>query len=179
MKWSASRPGRFKPGERARLYPLEKRLGEPQCLIGHFGGEKSMIPVKILSLWGQTGIMQRLSTSGTGHTSEESLSLTARATEFFSFPKQPSQLWVLNPSPIKWISEVLSGVKRLRIAVTTDLPQAPSLHTNKWICTSTTSMSYTGRTSPGPLSGRSKRVNLPVLLPTWRWKQIQSPKCYF
>jgi len=53
------------------------------------------------------------------------------------------------PPPIKWIPGVLSGVKRLRSAMTTDLHLVPRLHANKWSYTSTTPMSYTGRTLPG------------------------------
>jgi hypothetical protein len=42
-EWSASRPGRFTPGESPR-YPLNRRLGEPQNRSGRFGEEKILDP---------------------------------------------------------------------------------------------------------------------------------------
>jgi hypothetical protein len=39
-KWSASRPGRFTPGETAPPYPLDRRLGGPQYRSGRSGEEK-------------------------------------------------------------------------------------------------------------------------------------------
>jgi len=37
--WSDSHSGRFVPGERAPLYPLDRGLSEPQCWSGR-GGER-------------------------------------------------------------------------------------------------------------------------------------------
>jgi hypothetical protein len=39
-KWSASRPDRFTPGERAPVYALDRRLGGPQSQSGRRGEEK-------------------------------------------------------------------------------------------------------------------------------------------
>jgi hypothetical protein len=44
-EWSASCPGRFTSGERA-LYPLKRRLCEPQTLYGRRGEEKNLAPTK-------------------------------------------------------------------------------------------------------------------------------------
>jgi hypothetical protein len=38
-EWSASRPSRFTPGERAPRYPLDRRLGGPQSRSARRGGE--------------------------------------------------------------------------------------------------------------------------------------------
>jgi hypothetical protein len=40
-EWSASRPGRFTPGEITR-YPLNRGLGEPQNRSGRRGEEKNL-----------------------------------------------------------------------------------------------------------------------------------------
>jgi hypothetical protein len=39
-KWSASRPYRFTPGERAPPHSLDRRLGGPQSRSGRYGEEK-------------------------------------------------------------------------------------------------------------------------------------------
>jgi hypothetical protein len=44
-EWSASRPSRFTPRERAPWYPLEGRFGGPQSLFGRHGGEKNSQPL--------------------------------------------------------------------------------------------------------------------------------------
>jgi hypothetical protein len=43
-EWSASRPGRFTPRERAPFYPLDRRLGGPQSRSGRGGEEKNSQP---------------------------------------------------------------------------------------------------------------------------------------
>jgi hypothetical protein len=40
-EWSASRPGRFTPRERAPWYPLDRRLGGLQSRSGRGGDEKN------------------------------------------------------------------------------------------------------------------------------------------
>jgi hypothetical protein len=42
VEWSASRPGCFSPGERARLYALYRRLGEPQNRSESCGEERNL-----------------------------------------------------------------------------------------------------------------------------------------
>jgi hypothetical protein len=44
-EWSASRHGRFIPGERDPQYPLDKRLGGPQTRSRNCGGEKDFLPL--------------------------------------------------------------------------------------------------------------------------------------
>jgi hypothetical protein len=44
-EWSASRPGRFIPSERAPWYQLDRRLGGPQSPSGRGGGEKNAQPL--------------------------------------------------------------------------------------------------------------------------------------
>jgi hypothetical protein len=41
---SASRPGRFTPGERASQYPMDRRLGGPKCQSGLYGEERNLLP---------------------------------------------------------------------------------------------------------------------------------------
>jgi hypothetical protein len=43
-EWSASRPGRFTPGEEPQ-YPLDRRLGGPQSRSGRCGEEKNLLPL--------------------------------------------------------------------------------------------------------------------------------------
>lgn len=45
-KWSNSLPGRVTPEMvRGSRYPLNRRVGGPQRLYGHFEGDKNMFPV--------------------------------------------------------------------------------------------------------------------------------------
>jgi hypothetical protein len=46
-KWSASRPDRFTPGERAPRHPLDRRLSWPQSRSGRCGEEKNLLPTGI------------------------------------------------------------------------------------------------------------------------------------
>jgi hypothetical protein len=43
-EWSASRFGRFTPGERTPWYPLDRRLGGPQSWSGRRGEENTLHP---------------------------------------------------------------------------------------------------------------------------------------
>jgi hypothetical protein len=43
-RWSASRPSRFTPRERAPVVPMDKRLGGPQRGTGRGGEEKNSQP---------------------------------------------------------------------------------------------------------------------------------------
>jgi hypothetical protein len=49
-EWSASRPGRFTPRERAPWCPLDRRLGGPQSRSRHGGEEKNSHPLPGLEL---------------------------------------------------------------------------------------------------------------------------------
>jgi hypothetical protein len=47
-EWSASRPGRFIPKEKARWYPLDRRLGGSQSRSGRGGEEKKSQPTPVI-----------------------------------------------------------------------------------------------------------------------------------
>jgi hypothetical protein len=51
-EWSASRTGRYNPGERAPL--LDRILGEPQTQCGRCGGEKILDPTRTRTLTPQS-----------------------------------------------------------------------------------------------------------------------------
>jgi hypothetical protein len=45
-EWSASRPGRFNPGEIRPRYPMNSRIGVLHSKSGRFEGEKIPLPLQ-------------------------------------------------------------------------------------------------------------------------------------